>query len=71
MALHEVVKLAPAPPAPAPVQRPKRQLAKEMSGFLAFVAGQSPMLLALTVLMLLPWVGSGMVAAVRVFVPYR
>jgi hypothetical protein len=70
MALHDVVKMVPAPPAPTP-QKPQRRLPDELRGFLRFAVGQSPLLLVLTLLMLLPWVGSGMAAAVRVFVPYR
>ncbi|MCX5795741.1 MAG: hypothetical protein NTY77_09630 [Elusimicrobia bacterium] len=71
MALRDVVKMMPAPPAPPAPQHPKRRVAGELRGFLAFVAGQYPMLLVLTLLMLLPWVGSRVAAAVRVFVPYR
>ena len=71
MALHDVVKMMPAPQTPAPAQSPRHRVAAELRGFLAFVSGQSPMLLVLTLLMLLPWVGSCLATAVRVFVPYR
>jgi hypothetical protein len=71
MAHPDVVKLMPAPQAPAALSRPRRVLAAQMRGFLTFAADQSPLLLVLTLLMLLPWVGSGVAAAVRVFVPYR
>ncbi len=70
MALHDVVKMMPAPQQAEP-QRPQRRPAEELRGFLAFVAGHSPMLLVLTLLMLLPWVGSRVAAVARVFVPYR
>ena len=56
---------------PAPAQSPRHRVAAELRGFLAFVSGQSPMLLVLTLLMLLPWVGSRISAVARVFVPYR
>jgi hypothetical protein len=63
--------MIPAPPPPAAPQKPQRRVAEELRRFLAFVMGQSPMLLVLTLLMLLPWVGTRLAAAARVFVPYR
>jgi hypothetical protein len=73
MALRDVVKMMPAPPALAPSssQRSKRLLARDARRFLAFVMDHSPMLLVLTLLMLLPWVGSRVAAVARIFVPYR
>jgi len=71
MAHPDVVKMMPAPQAPAAAPRRRRPIAAQLRGFLAFAADQSPLLLVLTLLMLLPWVGSGVAAAVRVFVPYR
>lgn len=72
MALRDVVKMVPAPSAPAPTpQRSQRRISEELRSFLTFAVGQSPVLLVLTLLMLLPWVGSGVAAAVRIFVPYR
>jgi hypothetical protein len=71
LAHPDVVKMAPVPQPPAAAPQPRRQAAVELRRFLGFVAGQSPLLLVLTLLMLLPWVGSGMAAAARVFVPYK
>jgi hypothetical protein len=71
LAHPDVVKMAPVPAPPAAAPQPKRQASVELRRFLGFAAEQSPLLLVLTLLMLLPWVGSGMAAAVRVFVPYK
>ncbi len=71
LAHPDVVKMVPAPRPPAVAARPSRPAAAELRRFLGFAAEQSPLLLVLTLLMLLPWVGSGMAAAARVFVPYK
>ncbi|MBI5239669.1 MAG: hypothetical protein HY926_04295 [Elusimicrobia bacterium] len=71
LAHPDVVKMVPAPRSPAAAPRSRRPAAAELRRFLRFAAGQSPLLLVLTLLMLLPWVGSGAAAASRVFVPYK
>jgi len=69
MAQRDVVKMVPAPPA-APY-RPSREHMAELHRFLAYVMSQSPMLLVLTLLMLMPWVSDGLLLALRSFIPYR
>jgi hypothetical protein len=65
-----VVKIIPSPGPLAPEDH-SRGWAGELRGFLGFVTARSPWLLALTLLMLLPWVGSALTSAARCFIPYQ
>ena len=66
----KVVKMVSAPQASTEPARPQDAAAR-IAGFGGYVASHAPILLVLTLLMLLPWVGAGLTTAARVFVPYR
>jgi hypothetical protein len=65
-----VLKVGPAPLEPgAPVEPPKTP--SRLEAFLSFARHRAPLLIALTLLLLLPSVGGGLLKLGQAFVPYE
>ncbi|HAM35531.1 MAG TPA: hypothetical protein DEB40_01860 [Elusimicrobia bacterium] len=72
MARGDVLKIVPAPQPGAASEAPSDSSpSAQIVGFLSYVRDHAPLLVALTLLALLPAVSAGLLSAARVFIPYR